>query len=234
MEIRKDLSSAKTILERLYEYSKVFLDNNHKQWSHLKNREDFDKIYDLPNEIKDAFENIYSTGRDVAIYMGSHLQEFNYPESYPTISSYIKSFDKNWVSDISYLKKISEKAKSYSGNVDKTPWSVREMIKLFDNQIGLLETIRITINQLKETEIYKIENPSFPVEESSPIKTVKKKPFIAFIKSIKGISAIIVIILSIIVGIYALKDSESFQKDLKKVNTINQEKDTLNTNVQNE
>ncbi len=181
-----------------------------------------------------AFENIYSEGRDIAIYMGPHLQKFNYPESYPTITSYIETFDKNWVSNTDVLKKISEEGKSYSESIDNTPWSVRQMIGLFDKQIELLEIIRTIIDQLKKTDIYILENPDIIEEELPTNKTLKNKPFLAFVKSAKGIISIIIIILTILVGIYALKDSESFSRDLKKVIFIFQNRDTLNTDNQNE
>lgn len=226
MEIRKDLSSAKTLLERLYEYSKVFIDYNHKQWSHLKNREDFDKIYELPNDIKNAFDSIYSTGRDISIYMGSHLQEFNYPDSYPTITSYIETFTNNWVSVTDDLKELSSKAKSYSNNLNNTPWAVQRMIVLFDRQLELLEAIKTIILQIKKTEIYKLENPE-NVDEEFPTIKMKNKPFWTFIKSIKGIISIIIMILTILVGIYALRDSVSFREDIK---SINQDEDSLRNN----
>ena len=79
--------------------------------------------------------------------MGSHLQEFNYSDTYPTITSYIETFSNNWVSEIDNLKKISDEANSFTKKIDYTPWAVKEMIKLFDKQIKLLEVINQTVYQ---------------------------------------------------------------------------------------
>lgn len=107
MEIRKDLISAELFLNRLIEYSRVFNNYNVKDWSHLKNREDYDRIYNLSYEERSDIEEVYGTGRDIAVHMSSKLQAFNYADQYPTITSYINSFKGGWLDEFDILEKIS-------------------------------------------------------------------------------------------------------------------------------
>jgi len=219
MEIRKDLILESPILERLYEYSKVFTNNNHFKWSHLRNKEDYDKIYELPDDIKYTFEEIYCLGRDVSIYMGAHLQNFNRAELYPTLTSYIETFNTNWLNKIDDFLFLSAKAKSYSDSIDNPPWSIRKMIELFDEQIELMEIIRREVENLKISEIYKYENPNkFKKEKLIPRK-LSEKPLVKFAKSVKGVIIIIAAITGIIVGIYSIRDSDSFDKDIADKNS---------------
>ena len=166
MEIRKDLKSASIHLERLFEYSIVFNTNNIKHWSHLRNREDFDRIFNFSDEDRFDLEKIYSTGRDIAVYMSLQLQAFNYAAQYPTITSYINSFNDGWLYDFDNLKNISETAKTKVKILKSCPWAVHQMIRLFDEQINLLKVVKDTIENLKKTDIYKIENGIEPLKDN--------------------------------------------------------------------
>jgi predicted DNA-binding protein YlxM (UPF0122 family) len=158
MEIRKDLKSAELFLNRLLEYSYVFRKYNTQNWSHLKNREDFDRIYKLPLEQRTDLERVYGTGRDISVYMSSQLQSFNYADLYPTLTSFIDSFNDSWLIELESLKNISEKAKITAQALKSCPWAVDQMIRLFDEQLELLKAVKATLNQMKTTDIFKIEN----------------------------------------------------------------------------
>ena len=158
MEIRNDLKTAEMFLNRLLEYSKAFSRYNRKDWSHLKNREDYDRVYDLSDDVRYDLEKIYSTGRDISICMSSMLQDFNYADQYPTITSFINSFKGTWLDDFDTLENISKKGKIRSQELKNCPWAVDEMIRLFDRQLDLLKAVKNTLNQLKTTDIFKIEN----------------------------------------------------------------------------
>jgi hypothetical protein len=159
MKIRSDFESASIYLERLLLYGNVFHENNNKNWPYLKNREDFRRVYAMDDETKYKFEKIYSVGRNLAIYMSDKLETFDSPAEYPTLTSYIKSFDKGWLNEREILQEISSQAKEQERILgDNCPWAVEQMIILFDKQIQLLENVAETLNILRTTEIYRVEN----------------------------------------------------------------------------
>lgn len=158
MEIRKDLKSVSEYLERLETYANTFHKFNTGDWSHLKNQEDFDRVYRLKNEDQNPLLKIYCDGRDLAVYMSQHLIEWNYAEEHPTLTSYINSFSGGWLSQIDQLKKVSEEAKRKVKEINCSLWSVQQMIALFDRQITLLNSVQQTLDILKKTKLYKIEN----------------------------------------------------------------------------
>ena len=51
--IRKDFESISEYLNIFLEYYKTFKEFNIVDWSHLKNREDFEKIYTLDEVVKE-------------------------------------------------------------------------------------------------------------------------------------------------------------------------------------
>lgn len=156
MNIRDDFESAKVYLEKLLVFKNIFRKNNIKEWVYLKNKEDFKFIYDLDNEAISRFEDIYSIGRDLASDMSFNLDSFN---TYPTLTSYMQSLENTQLSQISYLKNVSELAKEQEAILgDTCPWAVKQMIILFDNQIELLQHVANTLNNMKTTDTYKIEN----------------------------------------------------------------------------
>lgn len=158
MEIRKDLKSAELFLNRLLEYAEVFDKFNTETWSRLKNHEDYDLIYDLPREQRADIEPIYGTGRDIAVHMSFQLEAFNQADRYPTITSFIDSFKGSWLDEFDTLGNISKKAKIRATSLKRCPWAVDQMIHLFDHQLEILRAVRDTVNQLKTTDIFKIEN----------------------------------------------------------------------------
>ena len=166
MKIRNDFASAAIYLERLLLFGNVFHENNVTHWSHLKNREDFKKVYLLDDEFRYKFERVYSVGRDLAVYMSLQLDTFNDPAEHPTITSYIKSFDNSWLTQIEQLQEISQIAKEEKERLGHgCPWAVEQMIILFDKQVGLLQDVANTLNIIKTTDIYRVENTRQVTEE---------------------------------------------------------------------
>ena len=156
MEIRKDFVSAATYLHRLSGIGDEFSRLNSGRWSHLKNQEDFEKVYamELPRRI--VFENMYGDGRDMAGYMADQLRKFNSVVDFPTLADYVKSFDKTWCAEVEELEQRIEEMKSHVV-VGATPWAVREMIGIWEDQVKLLGTVVDTLELLKQTDIYRVE-----------------------------------------------------------------------------
>ncbi|RJP48005.1 MAG: hypothetical protein C4583_15195 [Anaerolineaceae bacterium] len=166
MEIRSDFASAKVYLERLIIFGNVFHENNIKHWPYLKNNEDFKLVNNLNDEAHHKFYVIYSTGRDLAVYMSFHLEAFNYPADYPTLTSYINSFDDGWLDEIEQLKETSTQAKEERDKLKHNcPLAVKEMIILFDKQIELLQHIIDTLKIIRTTDIYKVESEGKVMEK---------------------------------------------------------------------
>lgn len=158
MQIRPDLQTSAPLLSRLIEYSKVFHNYNFNVWPHLKNNEDFNLVYQLPCQQRGPLEDIYADGRGLASFMATHLIAFNHAEVFPTLKSYVDSFNGGWVDQIEILKNNSDQAKNIAAGLTAQPWALRGMITLFDEQIALLLPIKQTIEALKYTDIYKWES----------------------------------------------------------------------------
>jgi len=158
MNIRPDLQTASPLLYRLIEYAKAFDRNNREHWPHLKNNEDFGKVYQLPWPQRGPQEQIYGDGRDLAVFMASRLVAFNDTASFPTLKSFADSFAGGWIDQTDLLQETSRLAKEKSGELEHPPLAVRHMIKLFDDQIELLAAVKQAIDGLKQTDIYRWEN----------------------------------------------------------------------------
>lgn len=158
MDIRQDFLSARIMFERLWEYGNTFGENSRKEWKHLKHDEDFYGIYEMEEEYRYTFEKLYEDGKSLAFDMSIHLQEFNNINEYPTLKSYIASFD-NWLlPNINELMELSRLSAQKRDGISECPWVIVRMIRLFDKQIELLKSVAATLEMLKTTEIYKTEN----------------------------------------------------------------------------
>jgi len=171
MEIRKDLEPVSQHLQRLLTYGEVFHQNNVKEWSDLCSQQDFDKIYQLSPDDMNPLEEIYKTGRDLAVHMSQKLQAFNYAEDYPTLSSYIESLSKGWLAEIDILENISQTAKDKCSELKSYPWAIKAMLVLFDKQIDLLRSIRTTLDIMKISDLYKLENGELDMSFKYPNQT---------------------------------------------------------------
>lgn len=165
MEVRNDFKDVESFLYKFLNFSNSFIGFD-SDWVHFKNREDFERVYTLPNDVKSSFERIYSDGRDMAFYMGDQLKEFNDFTKYPSLPSFVNSFKNTWVYHIEELKEASQIAKKYLETPSNALWSVRRMVHLFDRQINLLEEINKILISLKHTNLYKFENNGYLVHQA--------------------------------------------------------------------
>jgi len=151
----------------------VFDENNCKHWLHLKNQEDFNRVYTLEWDSRTPLEDIYRDGRDLCVFMSSRLIQFNYPKLFPTLKKFVDSFENGWLFQLDTLTEVSQKAKDICAHLDNPPWAVVRMIDLYDDQIEMLNDVRQTIDGLRNSDIYKWESgeqqPSYSVLEYSRI-----------------------------------------------------------------
>lgn len=158
MEIRRDFTSVSEYLDRLVQYAAAFRKNNIEAWPHLKNNEDFDRVYRMDWNERRAFENVYSQGRDCAVALSDRLIRFNHPEENPTLTDFVESLQKGWLYQLDDLKKVTEEAKEVAASIESTPWAVEQMIVLYEDQLRLVDAARKTVDMLKKTRLYKLEN----------------------------------------------------------------------------
>lgn len=169
MDIRKDFESVSTFIYRLAGIGEEFSRNNMQDWPHLKNREDFQKVYGFPDKERIQLEELYAQGRDCAIFMGSRLREFNDIGQFPSLAEYVDSFDRTWVNEREALQTFLENIKAITDALESPPWAVRRMIEVFDDQLRLLASVRKTLDLLKKTNLYMIEKGEAPVEKEPNI-----------------------------------------------------------------
>ena len=156
MNIRPDFQSVSDQLTRLLVYSEQAREFNLEDWSHLKNGEDFHTIYGLDDEVRLIFEKIYGDGRDLAVWMSSHYSNFNDVGTFPTLKLYVESFSESWVYGIQSLKNHVNEAKTLIRRRG-APWAVREMVKLYEKEITILEATAVIVEELKTSELYQRE-----------------------------------------------------------------------------
>ena len=171
MKIRPDFESVKEQLTRLLVYSEQAHDLNVKDWVHLKNNEDYRKVYGLDSELRLVYEGIYSSGKNCAYWMGLHFSGFNEVRDYPTLKSYVDSFIGTWVYQTKELKIKTQQAKELYDNKGG-PWAIGRMIELYNSEIAILEAAAIVIEELKESNLFKRESRLHRADTISPLKSI--------------------------------------------------------------
>lgn len=159
MKIREDFAEIEVspYIYKLLSFSKEFSEHN-KCWSHLKNQEDFKFIFRVPSAERYKVEALYDKGRDMAIYMQGELAEINENFSkFPTLTSVVEGFDGTWVFG-GYDEKMPDIAVEICEKNNVRLWSVEQMYLLFKKQEKILAAIRVTLNLLKSSNLYKLEN----------------------------------------------------------------------------
>jgi len=171
MEIRQDLKPVEHLISRLISIGKEFeaMDN---RWSHMKNNEDFDKVWLIEDKQKKYdIEEVYATGRDMALFMSEALQTINFNfTTYPTLTLIITRFKGTWI-DLD-LNKVIEKGNKAHDDLGLNNWAFRQMVEMFNDQLNLLKAVKQTLNLLKESDLYKLENGIPMKEEKSSGVTI--------------------------------------------------------------
>lgn len=157
MEIRKDLDSVAPYISRLLSIGEEFRTFD-KDWSHLKNQEDFRFVSMVPYEKRHKVEAVYADGRDMAIYMYDALLSINSDfNRYPTVTAIVEAFKNTWVYG-SYDPEVPNVAKEVCAKHNVDLWSISQMVALFKKQEQLLEVVRVTLRILENSDLYKMEN----------------------------------------------------------------------------
>jgi predicted ribosome-associated RNA-binding protein Tma20 len=103
-------------------------------------------------------EALYADGRDMAIYMYDSLLAINSDFSrYPTLTAIIEAFKNSWAYE-NYDKEVPDVAKATCAKHEVNLWSVNQMAALFKKQEQLLAAVCVTLQILKDSDLYKMEN----------------------------------------------------------------------------
>lgn len=157
MDIRRDLESVAPYISRLLSVGEEFRAFD-KDWSHLKNQEDFRFVSRVPYEERHKVEAVYADGRDMAIYMKDALLAINSDFSrYPTLTAIVEAFKSSWVYG-NYDPEVPDVAKAVCAEHDVDLWSVNQMVALFKKQEQLLAAVRVTLQMLQNSDLYNMEN----------------------------------------------------------------------------
>jgi hypothetical protein len=155
MKIRPDYAEVEHLLAQFVTFSQAFRRFNVSDWSDLKNRHDFELVYSLNRADQSALASIYADGRDLAVHMGDKLVAFNWPEEYPTLKSYVDSFNKGWITQRDILRTQSSTAKAKATQLGNLcPQVMSWMIELFDKQIEMLDAVAATLDLLRLSNVY--------------------------------------------------------------------------------
>lgn len=164
MELRKDFVGVAPYMHRLWGIGQEFGKFNRTDWPHGKNNEDFQQVYRMELSRRQYFEFVYSEGRDMAIFMSGHLCAFNSVAEFPTLASFVDSFEKNWCARIDHWDSRIAEMKEHTKAQD-VPWSVHQMVELWEQQVRLLKAVNETVAVLKQSNEYRIEKGELKLSE---------------------------------------------------------------------
>ena len=156
--MRSDLNSVSDELARVDALASQFRENNTDYWPHLKNKEDFSLVYQLPDELRMPLENLYGEGRNLSVSMTCQLMSYLDVSEHPTFTSYVEHIEtqvKGWLPHSLGILKAAETALD---KLTHKPWSVREMLKIQESQIRIMQSLQPWTAHAKETRLFKREN----------------------------------------------------------------------------
>ncbi len=156
MERRSDFQGDSNLTARLRAYSREFVRYN-KKWGELKNEEDFSLIYDLSDDVRLPLEEVYREGGNLAVSMISLFNEEMEDVSVcPTFTSFVSLVETSLHKRLEKSEHVIINAEQIITNMDKCPWAVKEMIKLYKRQVKILKEGLVNwVHCSKNTELYK-------------------------------------------------------------------------------
>ncbi len=166
MSIRGDLKDVEALISRLISIGGEFRAKD-KWWAHLKNEEDYSKVWQIQDQAKKMkIESIYCDGRDMELFMSDALESINFDfTKYPTLTSIIEKLTNTWVSQDLEIR-LADAIKAHE-ELKLNNWAFGQMCATFQEQIELAKVVKQTLEHLKESTLYKIEN-NLPVNTDNP------------------------------------------------------------------
>lgn len=210
--VRTDLRDVEGLISRLLSIGETFR-NNDQDWSHLKNKEDWDRIDRASDGRKKVqVERIYSDGRDMAFFMSDALCGINHDfTKYPTLTSIINGFKNTWV--YYDLESVLAAGRAAHDELQLNNWAFAQMAALFQGQINLANTVRQTLEMLRVTDLCKQEN-GLPVDKDKVGVTIQNVSHSAISVHSSGVTQTVTSDLSVFAElIKALQASQIEERD---------------------
>ena len=76
---------------------------------------------------------------------------------YPTLKSFVDSFDRKWVYQIDELEEFIAHFRRHPDEW-KSSWALGEMLELYEKQIAMLKAVKVILIQLKDSNLYRQES----------------------------------------------------------------------------
>lgn len=156
---RPDFKLAVDLLDRVDALAKQFREYNFETWPHLKNREDFGRIYALEDEeIVSPLDELYCSGRDFAVHFSHVLESYLHVEDHPNFTSFVEHVEDRITKTIPEQKIVLENARRAAAATENVPWAIGQMIQLHDNQLRVADSLRGWVRMAKNNQLYRMEN----------------------------------------------------------------------------
>ncbi|WP_099612052.1 hypothetical protein [Vibrio fujianensis] len=168
MKIRNDFEEVSGLIGRLISIGEEFRGKDN-WWSHLKHQEDWGQLVwpIKDHSVKSKIERVYADGRDMELFLSGELESINFDiTKYPTLTAVVERFDGTWIDDLDGLEQTLKEANEAKDQNGQSCWAFDQMVITFKEQIELAKVVRQTINLLKNTNLYKLEN-GIPVNKET-------------------------------------------------------------------
>jgi hypothetical protein len=165
LEIRDDFKPVEQLLRRGLVYAQQLEEFNRNDWVHLRNREDFNRVYSLPQAQCHALERVYQQGRDMAGQLSYLLAEFNYAAEYPTFKSFVEAVEKYVSQQGPRLEETLGAAGAVLAQLERPPWAVEQMISLCRQQLQMVAALAEWVRQARATPLLLQESGAPPTRE---------------------------------------------------------------------
>jgi hypothetical protein len=163
--MRTDFKKVQPQLDRLGLYAKQADEFNMKTWGELKSQCG-SAMYDQPG----TYQLVYGVGRDKAVWLSMHLDRYYDVGEFPTLKSFVDSFDGSWIYQIEDLEESIAAVRNIP-DIKMQSWALNEMISLHEKQIEILKATKNTVEELKESNLYRKE-AGLPKKEKMKKQTI--------------------------------------------------------------
>jgi len=162
LEIRKDFKPVENEIKKLLEIGEELKDIDLNLWPHLKNMEDFEKIYymTINEDIKRSFERLYEDGRLIAGQLWHTILSVNMDKNYPDLYTFVRYLETGWINEENMkfldleLKKYKDNYKWLLENYGYGVKAVNDMIQLYERQLNIIQEIKSIVDNLKNSPLY--------------------------------------------------------------------------------
>lgn len=148
------------------EYAKR-LDDLDKDWSHLKNQEDFSLVWELPADQRQPLDALYAGGRQDALNLKNWFYELEDVSRHPTLSSFVDIMLPAVQRTLATSESVLANARNAYQSLESKIWSVSQMFELTNRQLAIAKAAADTLDSMRKTNLYKEERGEPTVPDKS-------------------------------------------------------------------